>query len=821
MSSYVERVKYISERKRVSELLPTLAYHEETQAFFIEDGYLGIAWNASLLVGFDESVTSVLSSLLGDEFPSDAFVSFHLMSFNEIENLLSIYDHARTELRFHNHLTKSQKDTLENMYKRRVDFVRSGISKALIESSGVMLKNNELVVTIKIPCQKIPTDKDFQNIQSSAIKVEQAMVSQDMAPTRLDAGEFINMMSAIFRMGEHQNKVYDDQKFINEQIVDYEDDLEVISRDCLRVNKKYVKSLSFKQYPKQTSLGYMNYLIGDPHGGSQQIKDPFMLTAMFYLPERVPSTQTLKQKGQKIIWQAEGAFGKLSPRLISKGEGFRILEQSFENGGSPVGVWLNLTVFCDSLDAAEKSAQQIKTNYSVHGYSIAQDRYYMLPSFVSSLPFGVTKHSVKESFRFHTMTNLEAAHLTPIMGDWKGNGTKAGCILFSRRGQVCFWDPFDSETSFNAFIFATSGSGKSFFANDLIMGQMQRGALIRIIDQGRSYERLAKAMEGEFIAFSERDKQIILNPFTHVQDIKKEMEMLKLILSLIAGPRDGLDDKQMAYLEEAVLQVWDENRNRTSITDIHEYLLSKADTENKDGTRVQSLYDLGMQFYPYTRHGSFGHFMDGDCNLDYDNALVCLELGELHERKSLQSVVLLQLLMHIQRECLKDKSQPKIVLIDESFELLTNPVVSAFIIRFFRQIRKLNGSAIIISQSMQDVYQNKSTAAIAENTSNLLVLNQKPEAIEGLRKTGRLEMTDYGYDLLKSVHTVKGKYSEIFIRTDRGEGIVRLVVDRFTQLLYSTNASEVAQLDRMMDSGMSVSEAINEYIRLEKQNKVA
>jgi conjugal transfer ATP-binding protein TraC len=69
-------------------------------------------------------------------------------------------------------------------------------------------------------------------------------------------------------------------------------------------------------------------------------------------------------------------------------------------------------------------------------------------------------------------------------------------------------------------------------------------------------------------------------------------------------------------------------------------------------------------------------------------------------------------------------------------------------------------------------------------------------------------MTEAGAELLKTVHTLPGAYSEIMVVADRGRGIGRLVVDPFRRLLYSTDPHDVAALRQRREQGLSVAEAI-------------
>ncbi len=88
-------------------------------------------------------------------------------------------------------------------------------------------------------------------------------------------------------------------------------------------------------------------------------------------------------------------------------------------------------------------------------------------------------------------------------------------------------------------------------------------------------------------------------------------------------------------------------------------------------------------------------------------------------------------------------------------------------------------------------------------------MGQKAEIIEGLKQQARLPLTPGEYDLLKSVHTEPGAYSEIFVISGGGSAIGRLVVDPFRQLLYSTRAQDVSAIGAYQKAGLSLTDALN------------
>jgi hypothetical protein len=69
---------------------------------------------------------------------------------------------------------------------------------------------------------------------------------------------------------------------------------------------------------------------------------------------------------------------------------------------------------------------------------------------------------------------------------------------------------------------------------------------------------------------------------------------------------------------------------------------------------------------------------------------------------------------------------------------------------------------------------------------------------------------EFEKSLMETVHTSPGNYSEIFIRAPSGAfALVRLFVDRKTQLLFSTNPNEVQMISDLRGMGFSLKEAIN------------
>ena len=202
--------------------------------------------------------------------------------------------------------------------------------------------------------------------------------------------------------------------------------------------------------------------------------------------------------------------------------------------------------------------------------------------------------------------------------------------------------------------------------------------------------------------------------------------------------------------------------------------------------------DVGVQLGSFTSKSSYGRFFSGHNNANFKNDLTVLELDELQGRKHLRQVVLLQLISQIQREIfLGERDRKKIVIIDEAWDLLKEGEVSVFMEHAYRKFRKYGGSAIIATQSVQDLYGNSVGKAISSNSANMFLLGQKPTTLEQVRKDNQLVMEDWAFNMLKSVHTEAGVFSEIFVSVGQLQCVGRLIVSDFQKLLYSTAPNDV------------------------------
>ena len=73
--------------------------------------------------------------------------------------------------------------------------------------------------------------------------------------------------------------------------------------------------------------------------------------------------------------------------------------------------------------------------------------------------------------------------------------------------------------------------------------------------------------------------------------------------------------------------------------------------------------------------------------------------------------------------------------------------------------------------------------------------------------------------VLRTIKMNPGKYGETLIVSESGYAVGRLILDPFSQLLYSTKAQEFSAVEELVNKGMPVDEAIEQLLLMKEQRK--
>jgi conjugal transfer ATP-binding protein TraC len=794
---------------RIDDLLTPLACDDDG-LFVLDNQSVAFGFLASPLSGSDPSASDRLNTLLNSDWPPGAVVQCCLWAGPDVGAQVAAYLERRAWLSPRDPRSAAADEAagpreLLRAYADSVAvFNTGGSEQPLLPDGGLRARDIQLLITCMLPTDAaVPAEGDLKRARSLQGTVARGLRAVGIAAEPLTADRWLRVAETLFNWsdlpGWRQGSAHapEPDAVLKRQVVDYDMDLRV-EANGLWLRDTVVKMLSAKRLPARAWWGMAAAYLGDVATGGRGIRENALITATLHFPESQKARGNIERKRTWTVNQAHGPLIKYIPELALRKAAFEELHEALLEGDRPVQLYLGIALFAPSLEAAEAAAANARAYWAELGFQLMEDRHLHLPCFLNCLPFGADRAAIRHLFRYKTVATRHALPLLPLFGDWKGTGTP-DFTLISRNGQLMNMALFDSDASFNAVIAAQSGSGKSFLTNEIISAYLSIGAQVWVVDVGGSYAKQVEMYQGDLLDF-EPGREMCINPFPLVADYGDEEDILAGLIVAMAAPTQPLSDLQIAELKRAMKGIWDRKGGGMTVDDLAAVLVAHEDLR---------IRDVGNQLYPFTSQGEYGRYLSGRNTVSFRNAFTVLELEALKGRRHLQQVVLLELVYQIQQTVYRgDRSRPKLVIIDEAWDLLASTSVGSFINDAYRRFRKYGASAIVIMQSVADLYENPVGRAIAENSPNMYLLGQKADTIEGLKRDARLPIAEAGYDLLKSVHTIAGVYSEIFCITQRGAGIGRLIVDPFRMLMYSTKHTDVADIQRKSAEGLDVAAAI-------------
>ncbi len=811
MQTLINMHEKFLERTDPGELLPVLAYEEDTNVFLMDDGYVGTLIECHPMNGVDETTDKMLGALFAINYPDDAFLQVMLWASPDIKMQL---DNYRASCRLD--VDTPAAPFLKKSINAKTEFFRNATAQSLSDTQTIRVRDFRVLVTCKIPFKgEMPTKKDMQEMVDIGHEMIECLRSMGLRPAYADAIRYLHIMrtmvnwsdDALWKNADHHP--YNDDVPLRSQIFDLDNR---VSRDehSVYLKDKVVKTFSVRRWPKYFHLAQMQRLIGDLKRGARGIRDNFLYTTSIYFPPREKITQKLEAKKQTVNFTAFGKLLKWVPRLALQKDGYDALFSEIDEGARPVKAYTQFVLFSDDAVSAKKSAANLKTFFRESTLEVMEDPYMTLPIFLNGLPFGPEKAHIDKLKRYLTFTDKHVTHFLPMIADWRGCDSMV-VPLVSRNGQLVGIDLYETTGNYNGIIAAASGSGKSVLGNEIVNNYLARGAQVWTFDIGRSFEKACKANHGELMVF-DPSSNVSVNPFPLIDDYSEHADALVNQVCAMASISGNLSEFQISRLTEIMDQCWQSYGQEMTITLIAERC------KQDDDDRIK---DVGHQLYAFTLDGEFGRYVHGNNTINFTNQFTVLELEELSGRPHLQQIILLQLITQVQTQMyLGDRSVKKLCILDESWDLLTKGNTARFMETGYRRFRKYGGSAISILQSINDLYETSSGRAIAENSQYYFLLGQKAATIQMLKDMGRFPTSDWGYELMASAHTAPGQYSEIFCSTPYGEGIGRLYLDRFHQLLSTTKPDEVHMLNQLQAGGLSIEDAIMAYIdKVDSQNK--
>lgn len=804
--------------------VPYRSYDARARMFVNTDS-IGFVLELSPMMGADEKSGEILTQFLSDAVPSGCQIQFIHWQSPSIGEKIADWVMPRVVA----------KGVYGRAAEHRARWLRRGAWESLSKDAPFYLRNHRVFISLGAPLRSGVSPETLSSVRDSLYGTLQSLSipHRDVSPVEL-IGYFDDFLCAAVDNGD-KPETYSDLDPIAYQCVRRDLETQITpdrlvfhaerfratgeSQDGVPIIAEVIpdqfdwRFFSVRNFPKQWAPWDVQKVIGDMVNDKLRFGCNVMTVLGLVYPDEESATSKAGFKVMRTTSLADSKSARFLPKLADQRDEWQHVQQEMRQGRKLCQAYYGVGAL-SPLGRGDINERMLKSVYKGAGWDLIDERYLQLMGLLAAMPLSLPNGlstDLTRMKRFRTMLTTTAASIAPIQGEYAG-GTIPHVLLIGRRGQPFFWSPFQNAAgNHNVAVFGKSGSGKSVFLQDICAAMAGAGAKVIVIDDGRSFEHMARALGGAFVEFK-LSSGFSLNPFDmidvealdHAEDGEDyEIEclaMLKSIIGQMARQQDRLSDTERGLIDVAVSQVWNTNRRDGTIDHVVAALRAQPSPYAND---------LADAMSPFVRGGTYGKFFDGPCSIDLSAGLTVFELSDLASKPELRSVSLTALMflsLRVMRQM--DRSVPKAMMIDEAWQLLGGGQMGQAIETYARTCRKYGSSLITATQSLNDFYKSEGSLAALENSDWSVVLQQKEETINDLAKHQRFEMDHYTETLLRSLKRNGVEYSDVLIKGPETLAVGRLVLDPYSATLYSSSPRVFAGIEELVKGGVPLPDAI-------------
>jgi type IV secretion system protein VirB4 len=363
-----------------------------------------------------------------------------------------------------------------------------------------------------------------------------------------------------------------------------------------------------------------------------------------------------------------------------------------------------VTVLDADADLADEKLRRVERVIQGRGFVTIAESLNSVEAWLSSIP-GNAYANVRQP----VVSTLNLAHLMPLSAVWAGperNAHLDGPPLIVTRTEGA--TPFRLVTHVgdvgHTLVVGPTGMGKSVLLATLAMQfRRYKGSRIFAFDMGRSMRATVLGLGGEHYDLG-GNGAIAFQPLARVNEEGSRSRAAEWVEGrlLQEGVAVGPDEK---------VAIWSALGS-----------LGGAPVEQRTLTGLSLLLQsntLRQALAPYVLGGAHGKLLDSD--LDYLSTadVQCFEMEELMPSKAAVLAVLGYLFARLEE---RFDGAPTLLILDESWLFLDDPIFSARIRQWLKTLRKKNVSVIFATQSLADIKDSSIAPAIIESCASRIFL---------------------------------------------------------------------------------------------------
>ncbi|MFM0500265.1 conjugal transfer protein TrbE [Paraburkholderia caffeinilytica] len=385
-----------------------------------------------------------------------------------------------------------------------------------------------------------------------------------------------------------------------------------------------------------------------------------------------------------------------------------------ELGGDQVAfgyVTATVTVMDADAAAADEKLRRVERTIQSRGFVTIPETLNAVEAWLSSIP-GHAYANVRQP----SISTLNLAHLMPLSAVWAGpekNKHLEGPPLIVTRtdGDTLFRLVTHIGDVGHTLVVGPTGMGKSVLLATLAMQfRRYRGSRIFVFDMGRSMRATILGLGGEHYDLGS-DGAIAFQPLARIDRESYRTWAAEWVEGRLLHEGIAIGPDEKAAVWSALGSLAGAPVEQRTLTGLSVLLQSNA---------------LRQALAPYVLGGAHGRLLDADHDRLGSAGVQGFEMEELMPSKAAVLAVLGYLFARFDE---RFDGAPTLLILDESWLFLDDPVFAARIRQWLKTLRKKNVSVIFATQSLADIKDSSIAPAIIESCASRIFL-PNPQATE-------------------------------------------------------------------------------------------
>ncbi len=457
-------------------------------------------------------------------------------------------------------------------------------------------------------------------------------------------------------------------------------------------SSKYAGIVSIKEYRPSTHAGVFDSFM--------QLPFELIISQSFSFIDRMIAISSMQLQQRRLVQSEDVAVSQI-------GE----IDQALDSAMSGDFAFGNhhCTILCieDNLKTLENSLSMAIVELANVGIAGVREKMNLEPTYWAQLPGNASFAARSSTVNTLNIASFASFHNYPS-GKRKGNYWGDAVTVFNTVSGTPFFFSFHVRDVGHTMIIGPTGAGKTVLLN-FLCGQSQkfRGRLF-FFDKDRGAEIFLRAINGVYMT-PDASKPSGFNPFQLADNSDNRSFLIEFLRVLVSYDGGELNPEDLDKLNEAIEGNYKLPREQRKLSNLAAFM------------GIGGPGSLSGRLSMWHGRGSHARLFDNNNDsIDFDsNRVFGFEMGEMLRDKYAIGPVLLYLFHRIQQSL---DGRSTMIVLDEAWALIDNPIFGPKLKDWLKTLRKLNAFVIFATQSVEDAAKSAISDTLVQQTATQIFL---------------------------------------------------------------------------------------------------